>query len=542
MKRKISLALALVIAIGLFVSGCGTKSVGELEGTSNLSGVNEFPITKEPKTLRIFSGKSIYMEELESNAFTKAYEEKTGVKLEMDYVSGDVRQAINLKIASGDYGDVFMGFDLAKSEQLSYHNQGVFADMTELVEKNGFYIKKMFEEQPQWLENVKHGTGKILGLPNGSVDYSSQYPYVCWVYKPWMEKLGLEMPETTEDFYNMLKAFKEKDPNGNGVADEIPLAGRNLLGNPVGIDTYILDAYTMYSKYGLAIDDNDKVYFSPITPEFKEGIKFLRKLYSESLLHMDSFIMDRTRIMALAENETPILGAAPSCWTTQFTVAGSDTGRYNEYVAIPPLKGPGGVRHTLKASEKGITSHFNITETSENKDLAMKWIDWFYSPEAYLTNTAPIGTREAKEGELGLDGKQAMFAVDSVESTNSGNTLQNERWMTYAPGYSPIEFLISTAVNTSDKKRSENAYAAYELYAPYATDRYLSDFYVPEDTTDEYLDLRSAITSEVQAAITTFTTGERSIDDEWDDYVETIRNLNVDRYVEIAQEYLDSLN
>ncbi len=45
-----------------------------------------------------------------------------------------------------------------------------------------------------------------------------------WIYKPWLDKLGLKMPETTEELYQVLKAFKEQDPNGNGQADELPLS------------------------------------------------------------------------------------------------------------------------------------------------------------------------------------------------------------------------------------------------------------------------------------------------------------------------------
>lgn len=46
-----------------------------------------------------------------------------------------------------------------------------------------------------------------------------------WIYKPWLEKLNLSEPKTLDEFYNVLKAFKEKDPNGNGLADEIPFIG-----------------------------------------------------------------------------------------------------------------------------------------------------------------------------------------------------------------------------------------------------------------------------------------------------------------------------
>ena len=45
-----------------------------------------------------------------------------------------------------------------------------------------------------------------------------------WIYQPWLDALGLEMPTTTDEFEQVLLAFKEQDPNGNGQADEIPLS------------------------------------------------------------------------------------------------------------------------------------------------------------------------------------------------------------------------------------------------------------------------------------------------------------------------------
>ena len=91
------------------------------------------------------------------------------------------------------------------------------------------------------------------------------------------------------------------------------------------------------------------------------------------------------------------------------------------------------------------------------------------------------------------------------------------------------------------KKTNENAYNAYNLYQNYSIKKNLDDIAVPAEECDEYLDLRTAITNEVQAALTSFVIGERSLDDEWEAYLEELKNSNVDRYVEIFQNYLDSL-
>ena len=66
--------------------------------------------------------------------------------------------------------------------------------------------------------------GNIYSIGYAAKDPCQYQPDEMYVYRPWLDKLGLDIPETTEEFYQMLKAFKEQDPNGNGVADEIPFS------------------------------------------------------------------------------------------------------------------------------------------------------------------------------------------------------------------------------------------------------------------------------------------------------------------------------
>lgn len=538
MKR---ICVGLVVA-SMLLSGCnGKKNDSSISsGSVSVSGVNKFPITEEPTTLSIFCQKLASIENFETNAFTKWYEEKTNVKIEWNLISGDARQAINLKLASDDYSDIFMGFSFARSEQTSYYDQGVFIDMSDLVDKHGYYIKKMFEDDPRIESEMRHTENKLLGLPTLLGDFSAEAANKMWVYKPWMEKLNLKTPTTTEEFYDLLKAFKEKDPNGNGKADEIPLAARNNRGGQIGLDMYLMNAFTSWGKYGF-FNDNGKAVFAPITDEAKEGIRYMRTLYQEGLIHPDSFVMDRARVTALAENEVPILGAATGMWTTQFTAAGASN-RMNEYVAIPPLKGPGGVQQTQASRGGSGLSWFNITSTCKNPEVAIKWVDWFYSQEGYLRSRANEGTREAKEGELGFDGQQAILAIDPVESGITFDSVQNERWSSFAPAYQSIESSIKTADYTADAERQKNAYAAYELYKPYEVyDKIIIDFAMPSNVAEEYLELRSNITSAIDSGFVGFVIGEKNLESDWDAYVQNFYNLGLERYTKIVQDYLDTL-
>jgi len=92
-----------------------------------------------------------------------------------------------------------------------------------------------------------------------------------WLYKPWVDKLGLEWPETTEDFYNVLKAFKEQDPNGNGKADEVPLLGATTSWrtDPFGflMNSFVYTVMPQHlNNYGSFLErDGDQTQASPVT-------------------------------------------------------------------------------------------------------------------------------------------------------------------------------------------------------------------------------------------------------------------------------------
>src|SRR5699024_315051 len=139
---------------------------------------------------------------------------------------------------------------------------------------------KMFEELPHVKEAITAPDGNIYALPQVNECYHCSYSQKLWIYQPWLDELGLEMPTTTDEFYEVLKAFKEDDPNGNGKADEIPLAGANS-GAYVKIDQFLMNSF-IYNNYfnnaqHLYVDHgNIEAAFNK--PEWKDGLEYLNML------------------------------------------------------------------------------------------------------------------------------------------------------------------------------------------------------------------------------------------------------------------------
>jgi len=133
-----------------------------------------------------------------------------------------------------------------------------------------------------------------------------------------------------------------------------------------------------------------------------------------------------------------------------------------------------------------------------------------------------------------------MYALDEVPESSIG-TVQNKRWIEFAPCFVPVEGTIKVKNNTIDAQRMANAYDAHILYEPYIVEgATFLDFPMPLEDCEEYLELRSNITAAIDSGFASFVIGEKDIDKDWDAYVKSFDDLGVDRYLQIVQNYLDT--
>ncbi len=539
-KRKIlSLILALTLLTCVF-SGCGSKESNGTYSDIKLSGVNEFPIVEEKIELDVFAPKSSFVSDFETNEFTKWYEEKTNIHINWTVPSGDAQQAFNLMIASGEYPDVVLGMGLSREQVMSLVAQDILIDIKDMVEEHGYYIKKMFEEEPSSEEYVTIG-GHMYGVPKVSAGYGNRYSYGMWVYQPWLDKLGLEAPTTTEEFYQMLKAFKEKDPNGNGKADEIPFCGRGVSNGSAGIEAYLMSAFIPSDGGARYYIDNGKVKYTAVQPEYKEGLRYIKKLYEEGLLYQDVFIIDRTQLTSIGENETPILGASTGSYPGYFCNATGTTERYNNFKVIEPLEGPNGVRATVPLKSVVNGHSFMVTKECKYPEAAVKWVDWLLSFEGRQKSqdSGLTYVREAKEGELGLDGKQALWTVEQESDEekakyNCGNA-NNLSWYNCTISYTSLEDSIRVYDPTAKYNPS---FELYTKYKDYAVDNF-PQITIAEEDADSYADYQ-LITDEVNAYFTKFVTGELDLDKDWDNYVKALESLGLKEYMKLLQRNYDA--
>ncbi len=130
---------------------------------------------------------------------------KTGVHINWEIVPAEgAKEKLNLMLTSGDLPDVIMDFTLTPSQLMIYGQKGVFLNLNDLIDNYGVETKKMFEEFPAVKDAVTTPDGDIYALPQVNDCYHCSMPQKMWVYQPWLDELGLEMPTTTEEFYTVL--------------------------------------------------------------------------------------------------------------------------------------------------------------------------------------------------------------------------------------------------------------------------------------------------------------------------------------------------
>jgi putative aldouronate transport system substrate-binding protein len=210
---------------------------------------------------------------------------------------------------------------------VKYLDEGIFLPVEDRIE-NSTYLKEILEKRPQYKAMLTAPDGHIYSFPyieemHGLILTQG----IHYLYKPWMDKLGLTMPTTTDEYEAVLKAFYEQDPNGNGIQDEIPFSfvyktsqsWRNA--NDIGA---LWGAFGMPDT-GLHVTVVDgKVVSTAMGESYKAGLEYFNRLYSEGLIDMESFTQQESQRTAKLQNETPIIGSTLVWCSDQVVLPGNE--------------------------------------------------------------------------------------------------------------------------------------------------------------------------------------------------------------------------
>ncbi|AOZ94589.1 ABC transporter substrate-binding protein [Paenibacillus crassostreae] len=269
------LGLVSIMALSLVTAACGSKNAA--------SGV---PEDGKPMPISIMSMYFTPEPPGADNVIVQEIEKKTNTDLNITWVSpNSYADKVNVTLASGEIPDLMLVDDPFSAQVRTMVQQGAFWDLTSYIQD---YPNLSGFPEESWI-NTKQADGKNYGIPR--VRPVEGGPFL-FLRKDWLDNVGMEIPETTDEFYEVLNAFTKNDPDGNGKDDTIGFTG---LVNQNNIGSYgaIVSAFTQNT--GDWKDVDGKLVNVNLMPEMREGLEWLSKAYAEGLISEDLAVLKESQ-------------------------------------------------------------------------------------------------------------------------------------------------------------------------------------------------------------------------------------------------------
>ncbi|MBD2870850.1 ABC transporter substrate-binding protein [Paenibacillus arenilitoris] len=552
MNKSLLQIIGLLLAAVLILSACsGAATENNANSSSGSGAAGKDAASGKQVELSVFAPQEAGIENMDVNKFSKHIEEKLHIKFKWETTPGNAfGDKKQLLLASGDYPALILNAGATKADQIKYGQQGTFIPLNDLIEQYAPNIKQAMEEIPNLKESMTAPDGNIYALPRINECLHCTYFQRVWINKAWLDKLGLDMPTTTDEFYKVLKAFKEQDPNGNGKADEVPYSTSSDGTWGGGVDTFLMNAF-IYNDAGRYLSVNEgKVAYSAAQPEWKEGLKYLNKLFTEGLIDKGAFTQNADAVKQLANKPDPSVGVIGYANIGSAFLLNDENPRHKDYVVLPPLKGPNGVQ--LAGYAKGFGGgEFVITNKAaeEEKIAAIRLADYLFSEEGTVMTTWGFegkGWKNAEEGQVDYNGNPAKYDVITKAPSASGEVTLDETWWqlgTMKMLNSIREAFVAPEdpLSAGDGARDYRFWLAAKQYEPFAKPEavYPSDvFFKPEDALT-ISQIEKTLTDYVKSSMAQFITSNKDIDKDWDSYMEGFKGLQLEQYLKIHQDALD---
>lgn len=377
-----------------------------------------FPIVTSGKAeLHVMLPSGTY--ETETSGFAKEYEKMTGVKVKYSYYErGDIFTLKTTLIKSGNCPDIIfapaVGFSNGELEY--YEEQGVVANLTSYLNTWGPNMKSAIKNSAYVDMN------KVIGLPSTPIPGGKKLAatgmdeFAMFINKSWLDNLGLDVPETTDEFYDVLDAFVNQDPDGNGKNDTY---GFGLTAwNP-----------SMWNMWGLnmswyylgATDEKGKTDWGPLTEQYREGILFYKELWDNNLLCKEVINAATTAIQNKHLQKCGVMAGCNPTWIL-------DESELNDWVAMATPKGENtgnykaGIKHStgttgMTNGTHGYANYGVVFESCKDKELAVRWLDYLYTQDGTMLAT------------YGPEGKAYHKKDNGYKLIKNALNLRNGQWI-----------------------------------------------------------------------------------------------------------------
>ena len=535
MKKLASLFVVLMLPVLLFAGGGAQQQRGGERDLSNFNPTG-YPIVNERISFRVaFNANPMVPADLNTQYLSQKAERITNIRI--DWISipnAGWTERKNLMLATGDLPDIWDA-QLNADDLTRYGRDGTFIRMNELIRDYAPNFRNLYNEMPGLEALITAPDGNQYGIARVNSGPWMPLNGVGIINQMWLDRLGLAMPRTIDEFYNVLVAFRDRDPNGNGRADEIPMAFHTA-----GASTIIHNGgfSWLISSFGLALGGagfnehyvgivNGRVVNQATRPEFREAISFISRLYREGLVDMEGFTLSEAEFAAKLNAEPGIIGYT-QLWDINDTISNPTNNQAFAYMR--PLAGPGGRRPLV--SRTPMPGTFRgwgvITRVNQHPEAAMRWIDYHYDEDNSI---------EMIEGPFGVRVLPNPDGTVFVRPPPPGMSVAEDRFTHCRAGF--LAMPVSAYRNRLRLPSTDLKVSFLDMYLDMYSEPYpMMPVYYTLEQGIEMAQLQIDMRQYIERMTSEWIMNGR-IDAEWNAYLAEIERVGQARWLSIKQEAYD---
>ena len=547
-KIKAFMAAALAFCMVASMTGCGKSKValndGEFQEVDKAE--LEFPLKEKTE----ISGMTSYPANTESDpnkrTIFKRLQEKTNVEVKWNAIQSDQwSDKISLAMANPkELSDFVFSAGFSDSDLLKYADQGIIIALEDYIDAYMPNLKAVFDKYPEYRTMCTDTEGHIWALPwieqLGSGKTAIQtVGNMSFINKKWLDFLNLEVPETVDEFEQVLIAFRD---HASELLEEFGIDGSiipmSCIVNDGDQDPSILingfgEGYGDADKTRhIAVTDDKKVICSATQEGYKKGIEWLNKLNDEGLIDPEAFTQEWSTYVSKGKS-----GRYGVCFS--WDVANIDN--LEDWVPLPVLTAD---TRNLTPQNGSFTSGFDrgrcvVTAVAKNPALVCAWLDQMYDP---------IQSPQNNWGTYGEDDDFDIFEMS--KNAEGGDMLK------HAPlgDASPVEVREAESVGGPLAVLDEyyDKYVTCPDDAQYRLD-WIEDYFTPDmhteyvypnvfmnrEDTEELSNLQADIQKTINAKKSDWIMNGFT-DADWDEYLKSLDSYGLEDYLKIYQKYLDA--
>lgn len=546
MKRTLAMILAAGMVLPLAACGSNvTINTGEEMQVVDPAQL-QFPLA-EKKTL---TGMISYPANTESDPNKRTIfmrmQEQTNVEIDWMAIQSDQwgdKIALNMSNPNLLTDFVFTA-NFSDSDLLRYANYGAIIPLEEYIDTYMPNLSAVFEKYPEYRKMSTDVNGHIWALPwieqlgseKTAIQAVGDMPFIN---KKWLDFLGLEIPETVDEFEQVLIAFRDHAPE---LQKEFNIEG-SIIPMSCIVNDGNQDPALLINGFGegygdcdqgrhIAVTDDRKVICTGTQQGFRDGIEWLHKLYEENLIDPEAFTQEWSTYVAKGKS-----GRYGVCFSW-------DVGNIDNIVDWVPLPALTADVRNITPENGSFTSGYDrgrcvVTAVAKEPALVCAWLDQMY---------APIQSPQNNWGTYGEDDDFDIFEM----STNDAG----EPMLKHAPlgDASPVEVREAESVNGPLAILDEyyGVYVTCPDDAQYRLD-WIKDVYT-QDMNTEYVypnvfmsredtDRLAVLTPDIAKYINECRSRwimNGCTDSDWNDYINKLNAYGLEEYLSIFQKYLDA--